>query len=225
MSNQSQQGSVRTYVAVVSFYLDGENKVNVGDEIEVAAGSKTTWGGVEVKYGNLRKALKAKWVVDAGTPEAEAAKQLADEDPEAAGNFPYLTRGNRDASTLEESDIEVASVPARAGSIRATDGHGVITDAARKGSPAMSKTAGSKTATQNPARTVGTSINQGQRPPKSSAPAPRPVAAQRTAAVAGRAAEERARADRTSRVTVGSSDGGTVGRAKTPLSHDTLLLT
>jgi hypothetical protein len=131
MSNQSQQTATRKYVAVVSFYLDGENKVSVGDEIEVAAGSKTTWGGIEVKFGNLRKAQKAGWVVEAGTPEAVAAQTFADEDPEGASDFPHLTRGNRDASTLEESDMQVATVSSRTASVRATDGHGVITDAAR----------------------------------------------------------------------------------------------
>lgn len=218
MSNQSQPAT-RKYVAVVSFYLDGENKVSVGDEIEVAPGSKTTWGGIEVKFGNLRKAQKAGWVVDAGTPEAVAAQNFAEEDPEGAADFPHLTRGNRDASTLEESDMQVATVAPRTASVRATDGQGVITDAARP-SPMRGKAAAQvPPAKPGPARLVGTSINQGA----SSRPAPRPVSAQRTAVAANRAVQETARLDRVSRVTVGSTDGGIVGRAKTPLTQETLV--
>lgn len=217
MSNPSQSPT-RKFVAVVSFYLDGENKVSVGDEIEVAPGSKTTWGGIEVKFGNLRKAQKAGWVVAAGTPEAIAAQNFAEEDPEGASDFPHLTRGNRDASTLEESDMQVATVAPRTASVRATDGQGVITDAARP-SQMRGKAAAQAPAKPGPARPVGTSINQGASPRL----APRPVAAQRTAVAANRAVQEAARADRVNRVTVGSSDGGVVGRAKTPLTQETLV--
>jgi len=159
--------------------------------------------------------------VDASTTEADAAKRFAEEDPEAAGDFPHLTRGNRDASTLEESDIEVATVSSRTASIRATDGHGVITDAARPTASPRKTAAPTKAATST-TQPVGTSINQGQRP-VSKTPGPRPVASQRVAAEANRTAAATAQADRKSRVTIGSTDGGTVGRAKTPLSHEAVL--
>lgn len=192
MANQEP----KKYVAVVSFYVDGENKTNIGDTFEVAAGSKTTWGGVEIKFGNLRKAIKAHWVVEDGTPEAENAKRFAEENPEEAGDFPHLTRGREEAAASEESDIHVGVVQ-RTASVRPTDGSSSIIDAARPVAPRPALMP--RKAAPVPPRPAAPSVNQKTASTQRATPTPPPRPSTRT--------------------TIGSTDGGVVGRTKTPLNH------